>query len=105
MLISTATDVAGAELLAVIADPTRFHILSLLAAEELCSIHLQEQLAIRQTLVSHHLKVLREAGLVETSPCGRFTYYRLRAGAFDSLSSLLGDLADASRRQPRRRAC
>lgn len=105
MLISTETDVSRVALLSAIADGTRVRILFLLAAEELCSLHLQDELGIGQTLASHHLKVLREAGLVDTAPCGRFTYYRLRAGAFDSLGALLGELVEASRRQPPRRAC
>ena len=38
---------------------------------------LQDLLQAKQTLVSRHLRVLREAGLVLTAPCGRFTYHRL----------------------------
>ncbi|WP_295696926.1 metalloregulator ArsR/SmtB family transcription factor [Lapillicoccus sp.] len=88
-----------------LADPMRRRILTALAAEELCTTHLQTILAAKQTLVSHHLRILRDAGLVLTAPCGRFTYYRLAPGAFDDLSGVLHDLAGASHRPAPRRAC
>lgn len=99
------TEAPWAELLAVVADPMRWRILSLLAGAELCTTHLQDLLGARQALVSHHLRVLREAGLVQTEPCGRFTYYRLRPGALDGLSSVVGDLSAASHGGVVRRSC
>jgi ArsR family transcriptional regulator len=99
--VDRATDV----LLAAASDPTRWRILHLLAAEELCTTHLQDELGLKQNLVSHHLRVLREAGLVDTAPCGRFTYYRLRAGALDDLGDAVRSLASAARATPARRAC
>jgi ArsR family transcriptional regulator len=105
VLIPTHTGASVAGLLPVVADPTRWRILTLLAEAELCTTHLQEMLGAKQTLVSHHMKVLREAGLVDTAPCGRFTYYRLRPGALDGLRDALGGLADASRTEPTRRPC
>lgn len=91
--------------LAVVGDPVRWRILSLLADAELCTTHLQDLLGAKQTLVSHHLKVLRDSGLVLTEPCGRFTYYRLRPGALDELAAAVAALAAGSRRTPARRAC
>ena len=93
------------EVLPVVADPMRWRILTLLADAELCTMHLQDLLGAKQTLVSHHLKVLRESGLVLTAPCGRFTYYRLRPGALDGLRAEVGLFAAASRRVPARRPC
>lgn len=80
-------------MLRLLADPVRWRIVGLLAREQLCTCHLQEELGARQTLVSHHLRALRDAGVVETEPCGRFTYYRLAAGALDRLITDLGGLA------------
>src|SRR5918999_3042548 len=53
------------ELARALGDPLRWRIVELLAAEQLCVAHLAEELGIAQPLVSHHLRVLREAGLVE----------------------------------------
>ena len=83
----------------------RWQILTLLTDQQLCTTHLQHLLAAKQTLVSHHLKVLRGAGLLETEPCGRFTYYRLRPGALDGLAAAVAELAAASRRDTTRREC
>ena len=54
------------ELLKALAEPLRWRIVELLAGEELCVCHLVEALDVPQPLVSHHLRVLRDAGLVET---------------------------------------
>jgi ArsR family transcriptional regulator len=106
VLISIEADAAAAAaVLPVVSDPMRWRILHLLAVEELCSTHLQEILGAKQTLVSHHMKVLRDAGLVDTAPCGRFTYFRLRPGALDGLGAALMELAEAAHRTPVRRAC
>ncbi|MFB4309547.1 ArsR/SmtB family transcription factor [Actinomadura sp. GTD37] len=90
--MSVETDV-----LRLLADPLRARIVSLLAVEALCNCHLVEETGARQTNISNHLRVLREAGLVDTEPCGRFTYYRLRPEALEHLASELGALAAAAR--------
>src|SRR6266511_568547 len=64
-----------------LADPLRLRIVELLATEQLCVNHLAVELQAPQPLVSHHLKVLREAGLVATDRYRYWTYYRLRPAA------------------------
>ena len=91
--------------LPALADPVRWAILTRLAQEQLCTCHLQAELGMGQSLVSHHLRVLREAGLVEVAPCGRFTYYRLRPGGLDAAAGRLAQLAAASHADRPRRAC
>ena len=93
------------ETLATVADPMRWRILTLLADAELCTTHLQALLDAKQNLVSHHMKVLREAGLVLTEPCGRFTYYRIKPGALDSLHDAMGLIASASHAVVPKRPC
>jgi ArsR family transcriptional regulator, arsenate/arsenite/antimonite-responsive transcriptional repressor len=89
-----------------LADPSRLKIVQALAQTELCTSHLQELLEAKQAVVSHHMKVLRDCGLVSTQPCGRLTYYRLRAGAFDALALLMSGLAAQSHLGPcERKAC
>ena len=67
-----------AEWYGVLADPTRLRLLSLIsAAGEACAAcDLVEPLNVSQPTVSHHLRVLREAGLVESDKHGRWVYYR-----------------------------
>lgn len=91
MMTSVDTDV-----LRLLADPLRARIVTLLAGEALCTCHLVEETGARQTNVSNHLRVLRQAGLVETEPCGRFTYYRLRPQALEELAGRLTALAHAA---------
>ena len=89
-------------LLRVVGEPVRARILEMLASEELCTCHLVDELGLTQSGVSNHLRVLRDAGLVESEPCGRFTYYRLRPEPFAALASQLSALAGRDRP---RRAC
>ncbi|KUL44472.1 transcriptional regulator [Streptomyces regalis] len=72
-------------------------MVTLLAKEMLCTTHLVEETGARQTNLSNHLRVLREAGVVETEPCGRYTYYKLRADVIASIAGQFADLAEAAR--------
>lgn len=102
MLMSSITDVT----VQALADPLRRRIVELLAAEQLCTCHLVELTGARQTNVSNHLRLLREAGLVETEAAGRYTYYRLRPEALTSLADDLTVLAaKASEAEKNRRPC
>ncbi|MGH8993531.1 MAG: ArsR/SmtB family transcription factor [Acidimicrobiia bacterium] len=95
-----------ADELRVLADPLRWRIVELLAAEELCVCHLVEMLPASQSLISHHLRVLRDAGVVESERFRYWTYYRLRP---DALLGLAGRLTELARGAPpsngRRRPC
>src|SRR5215211_5217232 len=109
-MATTATSTAppvGSEALPVelaraLGDPLRWRIVELLATEQLCVAHLAEELATAQPLVSHHLKVLREAGLIEPDRYRYWTYYRLRPAALVRLAVTLGLLA---RSDPSPAAC
>ncbi len=87
---------ATATVLRTIAEPTRWRIVELLAGEELCVCHLVDELGITQSLVSHHLRALRDAGIVDGERHGYWTYYRLNPAALDALAAALGRLADAT---------
>lgn len=89
-----------------LAEPMRWRIVELLAVEELCVCHLVEELDVPQPLVSHHLKVLRDAGLVESSKFRYWTYYRLRTGPVADAGRRLIELAAlAPSGDDRRRPC
>ncbi|WP_405760017.1 metalloregulator ArsR/SmtB family transcription factor [Streptomyces sp. NBC_01420] len=92
MLTSVDPDVIRA-----LSDPLRLRIVNLLARETLCTTHLVEETGARQTNLSNHMKVLREAGIVETEPCGRYTYYKLRPEVLAGLSEQFAALAASAR--------
>ena len=92
--------------LKALAEPARWQILERLTAEELCVCHLVEELGLPQPLVSHHLKVLRAAGLVESERFRQWTYYRLRREALASVADELAGIAErAAAAGERRRPC
>ena len=76
----------------VLADPTRLRLLSLIAAagEACAACDLVEPLGVSQPTVSHHLKVLRTAGLVDSEKRGRWVYYRPVPERLAILSRALG---------------
>ena len=90
----------------VLGDPLRLQIVTLLARETLCTTHLVEETGAKQTNLSNHMKVLREAGVVETEPCGRFTYYKLKPEILAGLSEQFAALAESARTAcENKRAC
>ncbi len=82
----------------------RWSIVERLATEDLCVCHLVEDLGLAQPLVSHHLRALRQAGVVTTEPCGAFTYYVLDRRVLADLATGLAALGTEPRR-PQRRPC
>jgi ArsR family transcriptional regulator, arsenate/arsenite/antimonite-responsive transcriptional repressor len=79
--------------LRVIADPTRLRLLSLIQAQpdhEACVCHLTAPLGLTQPTVSHHMKVLHQAGLVEREQRGSWAYFRVRPEPLALLGDVLG---------------
>ena len=78
--------------LKIVADPARLRLLSLIQAQpggEACVCHLTEPLGLSQPTVSHHLKVLLEAGLVERERRGSWAYYRVVPEPLTALRNVL----------------
>lgn len=81
-----------AETLKALAEPTRLRLLSLVAAhegQEACVCDLTEPVGLSQPTVSHHLKVLVDAGLLEREKRGVWAYYRLVPGRLADVASAL----------------
>ena len=81
-----------ASALKALADPARLRLLSLIAAQpdaEACVCNLTAPLELTQGTVSHHLRVLREAGLVAREQRGSWAYYRVVPEALEALRSVL----------------
>jgi L-amino acid N-acyltransferase YncA/protein-tyrosine-phosphatase/DNA-binding transcriptional ArsR family regulator len=92
---ATAVEADGDVVARALGEPLRWRIIGLLAGEQLCVGHLAEQLGVPQPLVSHHLKVLRAAELVQAQRYRYWTYYRLRPAALEALADQLWLLARA----------
>jgi ArsR family transcriptional regulator len=71
-----------------LADPTRLRITLLLRRHELCVCELMAVLGMEQSRVSHHMRVLREAGIAEDVREGRWIIYRIPAEARDLVEDL-----------------
>lgn len=98
--ISTDNARQLARALKALADPARLRIISMVAAHadgESCVCDLTEPLELSQPTVSHHLKVLVDAGYLTSVKRGTWHYYRLVPGALDSLTAVLGSVADNER--------
>ena len=82
---------ATARLFRVLGDPARIRILNALATngEPVCVCHLVEPLGLTQPTVSHHLKTLTDAGLLDREQRGKWAYFSLRPEATECLASLL----------------
>ncbi|GAA3285319.1 metalloregulator ArsR/SmtB family transcription factor [Paenarthrobacter aurescens] len=78
-----------------LADPNRLRLLSMVKAEdsgESCVCDLTEPLGLGQPTVSHHLKILVEAGLLHREKRGTWAYYSLVPGALDHVAGILDAL-------------
>jgi ArsR family transcriptional regulator len=81
-----------ARTLKALADPTRLRLVSMVAAHEggeACVCDLTEPLGLTQPTVSHHLKILVDAGIFTRDKRGVWAYYALVPSALDALSSVL----------------
>lgn len=75
--ISTNDTTSLAEIFRLLGQPTRIQILLTIAGDHACVCHIEAVLHIRQAVISQHLMVLREAGLVTSHRDGRNIFYRL----------------------------
>ncbi len=88
--------------LQALADVNRLRIVEALRDGERCVCELQEDLGLGQSLLSHHLRALREAGLVADRREGRWVHYALAMEAVEDLEAYLRGLReDASAAGPR----
>ena len=91
---SQAADLARK--LKALADPTRLRLVSMVAAHEggeACVCDLTEPLGLTQPTISHHLRILVEAGIFTRDKRGVWAYYALVPAALDALSAVLSTAA------------
>ena len=91
------------KILQAIAEPTRLAIVRQLAADgTVCACDFTDCCGVSQPTVSHHLKVLREAGVVTSERRGTWIYYKLEAKAAARIASLGHLLTAGAAREPKR---
>ncbi len=92
MRAEEATDLAN--FLRALADPTRLQMVSLLAEHpgEVCVCDITRSFDLDQSTISHHLRLLREAGVIECVRHGVWAYYFFHAGALEPIKQLLKQL-------------
>jgi ArsR family transcriptional regulator, arsenate/arsenite/antimonite-responsive transcriptional repressor len=85
--------------LKAIADPVRLRLISLVAAHEdgeACVCDLTEPVGLSQPTVSHHLKILADAGILTRQQRGKWAYYRLVPDSLDAISALAAEPSPAN---------
>lgn len=95
--VRAAHDTSGVDnstVLHALGEPHRTELVRLLVDRQLCVRDLVAETGMAQPLVSHHLKVLREAGLVDSTICANLTVYRLRADTLTLLAGRLSSMAE-----------
>ncbi|KAB2390288.1 ArsR/SmtB family transcription factor [Actinomadura montaniterrae] len=88
-----------APLFKALADPVRLRLLSLIACHEggeACVCDLTAAFDVTAPTISHHLKVLKQAGLIDSERRGTWVYYWLNPGVLDRLAATLGPRATAA---------
>lgn len=90
--MKTSLDLQSTDLISgfhALSDPIRFQVLELLRSQELCVCELCDRLAMTQSKLSFHLKILKEAGLVRSRQEGRWIYYSLNLAQFIALEEYI----------------
>jgi len=87
--------VGEVDLLSTVAEPVRWAVLRRLASGEACVCELRELVPVAGNLLSYHLRVLREAGLVTATRRGRWMDYQLAPGAHARLAAALPTATEA----------
>jgi ArsR family transcriptional regulator len=90
--IGEAAATGLAQVFKALGDPVRLRLLSLIGAHqggEVCVCDLTSAFDLTQPTISHHLKVLREAGIITNERRGTWVYYRLMPAALERMASLL----------------
>ena len=91
--------------LRALADPVRLRLLSLIAAQpgaEACVCHLTGPVELSQPTVSHHLKLLHEAGVLERDKRGAWVFYRIRPERLDAIRATLSTTRVGTQRRAKR---
>lgn len=104
-MAETTTTTPPLAVLAALGEEKRVRILEILRDGEHCVCDLVDHMESGQSLLSHHLRVLREAGLVADRKEGRWSYYRLVPEGLAELEAYVASLRAEAERPPRGSSC
>jgi len=79
-----------------LADDTRWRIVRLVKDRALCVCELADILEMPQSSVSSHVQIIRKAGLLESEPCGKWTYFRISKTHLPLLTKIIATLPDST---------
>jgi len=99
---------ALAKTLKALSDPTRLSIFDMLMEGVQCNCEISERLGLSLSLISHHIRVLCEVGLVQSErdlDDARWIYYSMNQETLATLNKVVGHLLDTNRIQPRVPSC
>ena len=80
-----------------LADENRLKIMDMLSCEEICACEILAGLAITQSTLSHHMKILCDCSLVKARRAGKWTYYSLNKAAVKSLKTFFNHITSKER--------
>nr|WP_202457412.1 MULTISPECIES: metalloregulator ArsR/SmtB family transcription factor [unclassified Streptomyces] len=92
-----------AKVFKALGDPVRLRLLSMIASRdggEICVCDLTPAFDLSQPTISHHLKLLKQAGLIDSERRGTWVYYRLLPATTDQLAAVLARPQDSARQSP-----
>jgi ArsR family transcriptional regulator len=81
------------EIFKALSDKNRLLIIDMLSCGELCACDIMEGLELTQPTISHHMKILQQAGLVNAKKKGKWTIYSLNKDVFDKLCDFIDHLS------------
>ena len=96
------TPTAVAELFKALGDETRLAIVQMLLGKELCVCDVLDAFDMSQPTISHHLKILRQAGIVQDERQGKWIYYSLNPAAFRLLAGVIDVIQSQADRKERK---
>ena len=82
-------------------DDTRIEILRMLFGKSLCVCDIMDAFALTQPAISHHLKILKQAGIITDSKAGKWVFYSINEEAFHRLSSFFQEFSAFQGKQER----
>jgi ArsR family transcriptional regulator len=84
------------DMLKALAEENRLKIVTLLSKGSLCVCEIEKEVKLPQNLVSHHLGVLKEAGIIENCRCGKNNYYSLNRAAIKDFIKALNKIGGSN---------